>query len=823
MKKYFTALCALVLAAGCAKENIAPEQASGEVLLTSYAAGQPLTRTAVTGDRTSGFTANWTATDAIGVYTTKGTENNRHSITLLDDGTAKFTGKVVASSGKQKIFAYSPYAADAGDNHKAVKMNIPSEQTMEGASYDASAAIMVGKPQVAVLKESCEIGDWQFAHLNSYILFTVDKLTAPGVSEDEKVSSIEFRASGKSLTGGISIDMDFQEMKFTAPEDYVKVNVPEGQTLKNLSAWAVVAPFSLNDEELTVLLNTKTYCISKKVRLTQNFIAGNVYTINLSIDKDCCIRTFGFAKDYELSERKCYWRGGTANAKTYEVNSSIDWNVSISDPDEASVTKNSDGRSFTVVFPRSKWPAEKKYTVTLEPAAAVEGVAPKTMDLFLTSGAYQANSPQFYETNDDGSVRLSLDSKNSVWLKTPEEFKYGNYVWTFEDVNLKEGYFCVNNWQGGIYMMLKYGQDIALLAGGGTTVDAKGNTVCFGFDNGSGGVWNDTKKFTEGAFPTDCSQLKSIRLLIAPTKRSGTAQNLTVARKVWINDVLVLDNSENVGDVWAANSSVKGFNYMFGLQDAVGSLVLKTFEIDEDYRNYMIDGKEVIFRDEFNTDGEVNPTFWTLIPKGTAAWQTDMSGKPEHSYVKNGNLVLAIKPDSDGVVRSGGIRTEYKMNVRHNCHIEARIKFVNDSRCAGQAFWLMPDSRYQIYAGWPDGGEMDILEHNYLHDYVQQTVHSHYIHDVDPKNTAGKFVYPKYNPGQYNIYGLDILENNLVFYTNGVETMRYENLHLADETAMKQWPFTSQYYLILSTGLVGEKKLGEPSYMHVDWVRVTKL
>lgn len=118
---------------------------------------------------------------------------------------------------------------------------------------------------------------------------------------------------------------------------------------------------------------------------------------------------------------------------------------------------------------------------------------------------------------------------------------------------------------------------------------------------------------------------------------------------------------------------------------------------------------------------------------------------------------------------------------------------------------------------------MDILEHNYLHDYVQQTVHSHYIHDVDPKNTAGKFVYPKYNPGQYNIYGLDILENNLVFYTNGVETMRYENLHLADETAMKQWPFTSQYYLILSTGLVGEKKLGEPSYMHVDWVRVTKL
>ena len=52
-----------------------------------------------------------------------------------------------------------------------------------------------------------------------------------------------------------------------------------------------------------------------------------------------------------------------------------------------------------------------------------------------------------------------------------------------------------------------------------------------------------------------------------------------------------------------------------------------------------IDGKDVIFRDEFDTDGEVNSEFWSLIGKGTAAWQTDMSGKAEHSYVKNGNLI----------------------------------------------------------------------------------------------------------------------------------------------------------------------------------------
>lgn len=238
-----------------------------------------------------------------------------------------------------------------------------------------------------------------------------------------------------------------------------------------------------------------------------------------------------------------------------------------------------------------------------------------------------------------------------------------------------------------------------------------------------------------------------------------------------------------------------------------------------------IDGKEIIFRDEFDVDGDVNPEYWTLVGRGSAGWQQDMSGKKEHSYVKDGNLVLVIKEDEDGVVRSGGVKTEYKVDgIGYNCHLEARIKFVDDCDNAGQAFWLMPDSRYQLYKGWPDGGEIDILEHSYLHSYVQQTVHSHYIDVVDPTNNyAGKPIFVGYNPGQYNIYGLDILENSLVFYVNGEKTMTYENMHLDNESELRQWPFSSAYYIILSVSPVGAKNLLEPSYAYIDYVRVTKL
>lgn len=236
-----------------------------------------------------------------------------------------------------------------------------------------------------------------------------------------------------------------------------------------------------------------------------------------------------------------------------------------------------------------------------------------------------------------------------------------------------------------------------------------------------------------------------------------------------------------------------------------------------------IDGKKIIFQDEFEKEGSINQEFWSIVGPGTAAWQKDMSGKPEHSYVKDGNLILVIKRDDDGKVRSGGIMSEYKVSIKHNCHIEARIKFVNDSENSGQAFWLMPDYRYQIYKGWPEGGEIDILEHNYLHDYIQQTLHSHYIDVVDKNNKyAGKAVYHNYNPEQYNIYGADILENSITLYTNGEKTMTYENLHLDNEAEMMQWPFTSNFYIILSTSPVGAKNIVSPSYMYVDWIRVTE-
>lgn len=587
MKKYLSAFWVLALVVGCSKENIAPVQSSNEVLLTSYA-GQPQTKTTIAGNKTDGFTANWAADDAIGVYTTAGTANAKHTITVLSDGTAKFTGKVAASENEQTLYAYYPYTSSATSNLAAVPLNLPSVQTMTGASYDASAAIMVGKPQAATVNgETSEIGNWQFAHLGSYISISVAGITTETVSTDELVSTVSIKSESKTLSGDFTLNLETGQVAFSKTSDEVSVTVPEGTTLGNLAAWAVTAPFALADEYLTITIVTNRNTISKTVQLTKEFKAGNVYTLGINIDENCAVKkALAFAKEYSVSERTCYWRGGAANKKVYEVSSTIDWKVSITDSNEATVTKNDEGKSFTVVFPKSKWPVAKKYTITLEPATAIEGVTPKTMDLFLASHSWMAGDSNCFDSYDDGSVKLTLSANGNACLQTSETFKYGNYVWTFENVNISEGYFGTEIVENGLILRMRYGVNTHIIYSGGT-VEHNGVKTNFGFDNGWGGVWNHPGEFSAGTYPENVSDLKSIRLLIKPVTRGGGMKPVEgLSKKIWINDVLVFDNKNNSGDVWRINTALGGLHYKYGILNAVGSIVIKSFDIDENYSNY---------------------------------------------------------------------------------------------------------------------------------------------------------------------------------------------------------------------------------------------
>lgn len=141
-------------------------------------------------------------------------------------------------------------------------------------------------------------------------------------------------------------------------------------------------------------------------------------------------------------------------------------------------------------------------------------------------------------------------------------------------------------WENGLNLRMRYGMNTHVIYSGGT-IDKNGVKTNFGFDNGWGDVWDHTGEFSAGAYPENVSDLKSIRLLIKPVTRGGGMKPVEgLSKKIWINDVLVFYNKNNSGDVWRINTALGGLHYKYGILNAVGPIVIKSFDIDENYSNY---------------------------------------------------------------------------------------------------------------------------------------------------------------------------------------------------------------------------------------------
>ena len=233
---------------------------------------------------------------------------------------------------------------------------------------------------------------------------------------------------------------------------------------------------------------------------------------------------------------------------------------------------------------------------------------------------------------------------------------------------------------------------------------------------------------------------------------------------------------------------------------------------------------EIIFEDDFDQESRIpDPEKWSFCTAGSSAWSKYMSGSNDQAYVENGMLVLKAEM-VNGQYKAGGIQSINKAWFK-NARIEVNARFTRTAQGSWPAIWLMP--QHPIYQGWPNGGEVDIMEYLNHDRIIYQTVHSHYTYDLkitEPSNTVS----PTFNIGEFNTYGVDLTDEAVIFRVNGVETLSYPNLHLENEAEMKQWPFSADFYLILNVALGGEGTWPGtiidsqlPACMEVDWVRVT--
>ena len=236
--------------------------------------------------------------------------------------------------------------------------------------------------------------------------------------------------------------------------------------------------------------------------------------------------------------------------------------------------------------------------------------------------------------------------------------------------------------------------------------------------------------------------------------------------------------------------------------------------------------RNVIFKDEFDTDGIPDQTKWVLCPKAGSDWNNQMSESYDQAYVEDGKLIL-VAEKVNGEYKAGGIKTEGRFGFTFG-KVECRARISRYPNGAFPAIWMMPQ-RY-IYSGWPDCGEIDIMEHIKQESSIHQTLHTNYTYTLGNKNGTTKQTVCNY--WDWNVYAVEWTSESLTFYVNDTKTFTYSNMHLSDEAVKKQWPFTAgaEFYLILNMGLgdngtwagaIDDANL--PAVMEVDWIRVSKL
>lgn len=227
----------------------------------------------------------------------------------------------------------------------------------------------------------------------------------------------------------------------------------------------------------------------------------------------------------------------------------------------------------------------------------------------------------------------------------------------------------------------------------------------------------------------------------------------------------------------------------------------------------------LLWHDDFDAP-ELDESVWSRIPPGSPDWQKYQSTDPRCIELRDGKLVLKaiVNPDTDTDSRPyicGGVWTSGKKSFAPGC-MQVKARIGTGVQGAWPAIWMMPFSPVD---GWPDCGEIDIMERINHETSVYQTVHSFYTYTLGQKDPANSVI-SQLDPMKYHIFEAQIWVDRVDFYIDGRLSLRYPKV----DGAQKQFPFFTDWDLRLDMQLggswVGDVRADQlPVEMEVEWVR----
>lgn len=237
---------------------------------------------------------------------------------------------------------------------------------------------------------------------------------------------------------------------------------------------------------------------------------------------------------------------------------------------------------------------------------------------------------------------------------------------------------------------------------------------------------------------------------------------------------------------------------------------------------------QLVFSDEFDTDGQPDPKKWATSNRAGAAWNRFVTDADSLAFVKDGSLVLRCVKNgntaADNVLMvSGAKETKGKFSFTYG-KVDIRMK---TRRHTGNfpAAWMMPQPPC---AGWPNAGEIDIFETIDNQNTAYHTIHSNWSYNLHKTGNPRSSGNEACTVEQWHVYGVEWDSKQIRWYLDGKQVFSYsKNGDNASRTG-NQWPFDHPFYIILnqSVGMNTWASNPDPSFEYesqVDYVRVWQL
>ena len=263
----------------------------------------------------------------------------------------------------------------------------------------------------------------------------------------------------------------------------------------------------------------------------------------------------------------------------------------------------------------------------------------------------------------------------------------------------------------------------------------------------------------------------------------------------------------------------------------------------DDKNNQVADGPpisttewEQVWSDEFDGD-ELDMSKWNIL-----RWRPGWVNNEEQAYtnrdtnvfLQDGNLVIQglIEPnyyDTDyngnqytANYTSGRVNTDDNFSWTYG-RFDIRAKLPS-GKGSWPAIWMLGESITSI--GWPDCGEIDIMEHVGFDDgNIHGSIHTKDYNHIMNTQRSGSMTVSSATES-FHVYSLEWSPSYLRFLIDDSPFFFVYNDSNGDEA---KWPFDSPHYMILNLaiggdwgGVQGIEPSSFPMRMLVDHVRVSK-